>query len=123
MEDQFFALEPQAGEGSAAFVVRAEVARRKLGVDSGQAYHAFAKRFLDENLKQQLDQVRWAKKASGNPRWGWEDIVTVCKDVYTGCALGKPPVATPTVGQPAAQNKPGVSPSPQGHKPARKCEI
>ncbi len=35
LEDQFFALEPQAGEGSAAFVVRAEVARRKLGVDSG----------------------------------------------------------------------------------------
>ena len=35
LEDQFFALGPQAGEGSAAFVVRAEVARRKLGVYSG----------------------------------------------------------------------------------------
>ena len=48
-------MEPKEGENSAAFVMRVEVARRHVAVDANQAYHAFAKRFLDENLKSQLD--------------------------------------------------------------------
>ncbi len=52
--------------------------------------------------------------------------MTVCKDVHTGCALKKPPAApspTPTIVQPTAPSKPGVTPNPPIHKPARKCEI
>ncbi len=33
LEDQFFAIEPLAGETSPAFVMRVEVARRNAGVD------------------------------------------------------------------------------------------
>ncbi len=52
--------------------------------------------------------------------------MTVCKDVHTGCALGKPPVAPPptsTIMQHTAPSKPGANPNPQSHKPACKCEI
>jgi hypothetical protein len=48
-----------------------------------------------------------AKEAAGNTRWGWEDIVTVCKDVHSGCALSPAPVAQPTV--PAAPQQPRPS--------------
>jgi hypothetical protein len=44
-------MEPLAEESSAAFVMRAETARRSVGIEANQAYHAFAKRFLDPNLK------------------------------------------------------------------------
>jgi hypothetical protein len=55
LEDQFFALEPAPDKASPAFVMRVEVARRNVGVDASQAYHAFAKRFLSAELKGQLD--------------------------------------------------------------------
>ncbi len=48
-------MEPRADETLAAFVMRAETARRNVGIYANQAYHAFAKRFLDSNLKTQLD--------------------------------------------------------------------
>ncbi len=109
LEDTFFALEPEQGEASAAFVMRVERERRSLGIDPNQAYHAFAKRFLDENLKAQLDQVRWAKKANGQVRWGWEDIVTVCRDVHTGCGLA------PRAKAQTASTVPPAPPAPTKH--------
>lgn len=89
-------------------MMRVEVARRKVRVDANQAYHAFAKRFLDKGLKAQLDQVRWAKKAAGNNKWGWTDIVTVCKDLHTGCALGHDS-GQPAAAHPAANHNHGHS--------------
>jgi hypothetical protein len=69
--------------------------------------------------------VRWAKKAAGNQKWGWEDIVTVCKDVHTGCALSRAP--EPTVPLTPATTAPrlptGGAPGQLGRKPGRRCEI
>lgn len=45
-------MELDKGEDSTSFMMRVEVARRNVGVDANQAYHAFAKRFLDSNLKE-----------------------------------------------------------------------
>jgi hypothetical protein len=70
-----------ANESSPAFVLRVEQTRRGLDMDKGSTYHAFVKKCLDLDLRRKLDQVRWAKKASGNARFGWEDVVAVCRDM------------------------------------------
>ncbi len=62
--------------------------RRKLDLDKSSTFHAFVKRNLDLDLRTKLDQVRWAKKANGNTKFGWDDVVAVCKDMVNGCVLG-----------------------------------
>ncbi len=45
---------------------------------------------LDQNIKRQLDIVRLNKKAQGlaggsfGARFGWDDVVCVCRDVVSG---------------------------------------
>jgi hypothetical protein len=81
MEEQFFGMHPYKGEASAAFVLRVEATRRRMNIDRASTYHAFVKRDLDQKLRERLDSVRWAKKATGNLKFGWEDVVTVCRDM------------------------------------------
>jgi hypothetical protein len=91
-------MHPFKGEASTAFVLRVETARRRMAVDKASTYHAFVKRDLDSRLRERLDQVRWSKKASGNLKFGWEDVVAVCRDMQHGCTLGdEPPSQAPVV--------------------------
>jgi hypothetical protein len=91
IEEQFFGMHPAVGETSTAFVLWVESVRRRMGIDRASTYHAFVRRDLDLRLRERLDQVRWAKKATGNLRFGWEDVVTVCRDMQHGCTLGDEP--------------------------------
>ena len=50
LEDEFFALTPQPGETSAAFVLRVELERKRLDINLGQTFHAFAK-VLDDQMR------------------------------------------------------------------------
>ena len=85
-------MHPKPGEASTAFVLRVETVRRRMNIDRASTYHAFVKRDLDHRLRERLDQVRWSKKATGNLKFGWEDVVTVCRDMQHGCTLGDEPV-------------------------------
>ncbi len=50
LEEQFFALEKRRDESSAAFVMRVEMERRRLGMEKSATYHAFVKS-LDQQTK------------------------------------------------------------------------
>ena len=94
MEEQFFALAPRGDEGSAQFVLRVEMERRKLNMDLNATFHAFVKG-LDYEIKGLLDVVRLNKKATGKnngsiTKFGWEDVVCVCKDRASGVQLQRP---------------------------------
>jgi hypothetical protein len=102
-------MHPKVGEVSAAFVLRVEAERRRMSIDKASTYHAFVKRDLDLKLRQRLDQVRWAKKASGNPKFGWDDVVTVCRDMQNGCTLGDDTEATKTSNQSPEATTPQAS--------------
>jgi hypothetical protein len=103
-------MHPFAGETSTAFVLRVETVRRRMGIDRASTYHAFVRRDLDLRLRERLDQVRWAKKATGNLRFGWEDVVTVCRDMQHGCTLGdKPPRQTAAPVQASAPSQPATT--------------
>jgi hypothetical protein len=89
LEEQFFALAPKPQETSPSFVLRVETERRRLDIDKSSTFHAFVKRNLDLGLRQKLDQIRWSKKTQGNLKFGWDDVVAVCRDMASGCALGE----------------------------------
>jgi len=97
-------MHPKEGEASSAFVMRVETARRRMQIDPASTYHTFVKRDLDFELRQQLDIVRRSKKASGATKFGWEDVVTVCRDLQLGCTLAVEPapssVSRPSAGAP-----------------------
>lgn len=91
-------MEKKHGEKTTTFVLRIEAERRRLGADKKTTYRSYVSKF-DRALKSKLDTVRWSKKASGNPKFGWDDVVTVCRDVESGCALDEEGV-TQAVGVP-----------------------
>ena len=125
--DQFFSMEPEEGERPSAFALGVEVLRRKLNACPVSTYHAFTLRFLGDTIREQLDQVRWAKKASGNYNWGWEDVISMCKDMESGCVLSKKksPEEKPAY-PPANRGSSGGTGSAGGGAPAKGsklCEI
>lgn len=98
-----------------------ETERRRRGLDKSATYHAFVRRHLDDDTKRSLDQVRLAKKAAGNNKFGWDDVVTVCRDKMAGISLAEEiaPSAPKTTFRPAAA-------PPQTHsydKPKSKCNL
>lgn len=82
-------MQPHENESSAAFVLRVEVERRRWDMEKSATYHAFVKRYLDLPLRKCLDQVRMAKKAAGNNKFSWDDVVTVCRDRQAGIGLAE----------------------------------
>jgi hypothetical protein len=76
--------------------MRVEMERRRLDMDKQSTYHAFVK-LLDQNVKRSLDMVRLNKKAQGfagtttfGAKFGWDDVVCVCKDFASGTQLAEP---------------------------------
>ncbi len=62
-------------------------------MDKTASFHAFVKRHLSLATRRQLDSVRLSKKAAGSTRFGWDDVVTVCRDKQQGVGLADEPLA------------------------------
>ena len=103
------------------FVLRVETERRQLNIDRSSTVHAFVKRYLDLGLRQKLDQIRWAKKIQGNPKFGWDNVVAVCRDMASGCALGEADAEakTPAISSTLYTNKTTA----ENNKGSRKCNL
>ena len=103
-------------------MLRVETERRRLDIDKSSTFHAFVKRNLDLGLRQKLDQIRWSKKTQGNLKFGWDDVVAVCRDMASGCALGEAAAeATPPLtSTPLHSNKPVTE---NTAREDRKCDL
>ena len=51
--------------------------------------------------------MRIAKKAAGNHKFGWDDVVTVCRDRKAGIGLAE----EPSIGLVAVESKPKLAPA------------
>ncbi len=114
-EERFFSLRPRAGEQSAQFAVRVETERKRLNVSKMATWHAF-KGYLDDPTMQVLEMVRVNKKTSGTmmTSFGWDDVVTVCKDRTSGLALTARPASTQSRAPPTRAAAPAAAaPPPQ----------
>ncbi len=83
-------------------------AAKAAGGGKYATYHAFVK-LLDVEVKRSLDIVRLNKKAQGyvsmhGTRFGWDDVVCVCRDVMSGSQLA--PAPTPAPKAPPARSAP-----------------
>ncbi len=90
-----------------------------LGVSKMATWHAF-KGYLDDPTMQVLEMVRVNKKTSGTmvTSFGWDDVVTVCKDRTSGLALTARPPAVQSRAPPARMAAPAAAPPPQRAAPA-----
>ncbi len=105
-------MRPKAGESSAQFALRVEMERKRLSANRVATWHAF-KGYLDDPTMQVLEMVRVNKKTSGAAAaFGWEDVVTVCKDRTSGLALTARPPAVPSRAPPARVAAPAAAPPP-----------
>ncbi len=99
-------------------MLRVETERRKRDFDRNATFHAFVKRHLSLATRRQLDQVRISKKAAGNPRFGWDDVVTVCRDQLQGIGLADDVEAQPQVQcRPAGPQAPAAGGAPRAPAP------
>jgi hypothetical protein len=60
-----------------------------MDIDKTTTFHAFVKSSLDLDLRRRLDHIRLTKKAAGNSKFGWDDVVTVSRDLQAGGLLGE----------------------------------